>query len=163
IGNLSAQSTLGNSRNDPHVSIMGFQSSPTPPWVWVAAITAQVQLHKNLGADLTQAGEISRPMQTLVLLDVKPPKLRSQWWTTSDRQTLYYDGISAFHVRPDGQVAIDRLITTYQLNAWGVGDSTFLDIETMYQTAYTLRFLKHVITQVYPRSALVPDNPGNLQ
>ncbi len=163
FGNLSAQSTLGAGRNDPHMSIMGVQSSPTPPWVWAAAIGAQVQLHKNLGADLAQAGEISRPMQTLILLGVKPPKLVSQYWAQSDRNTLYYDGISAFYVTRDGQVAIDRLITTYQTNAWGVIDSTWLDIETLYQTAYALRYFKLIITQSYPRSALVPDNPGALQ
>jgi phage tail sheath gpL-like len=162
-GNLATQSTLGNGRNDPHVSIMGYQSSPTPPWIWAAAIGAQVHLHKNLGADLTQAGEISRPMQTLLLLDVQPPKSIALQWTRADRQVLYYDGISAFFVTVDGQVAIDRLISTYQTNVWGSPDTTFLDIETLYQTAYALRFLKQVITQTYPRSALVPDNPGALQ
>jgi phage tail sheath gpL-like len=163
FGNLSAQTTLGLTRNDPHVSIMGVQASPTPPWIWAAAITAQVQLHKNLGADLTQAGEISRPMQTLELLGVLPPKLLSQYWLQSDRQSLYFDGISGFFVTRDKRVVLDRVVTTYQTNVWGSPDTTFLDIETMYQTMYTLRYLRQVITQTYPRSALVPDNPGALQ
>lgn len=163
FGNLSAQSTLGAGRNDPHVSIMGVQSSPTPPWVWAAAIGAQAQLHKNLGADLTDAGEISRPMQTLVLQDVEAPKNASLQWSQSDRQTLYFDGISGFYVMRDGSVAIDRLISTYQTNAWGSADTTWLDVETLYQTAYALRYLEHVVTQTYPRSALVPDNPNALQ
>jgi phage tail sheath gpL-like len=163
FGNLSAQTTLGLARNDPHLSIMGVQASPTPPWIWAAAIGAQVQLHKNLGADLTQAGEISRPMQTIILLGVKPPKTISQYWQMSDRQTLYFDGISGFFVTRDGQVALDRVISTYQTNVWGSPDTTWLDIETLYQTMYALRFLRQVVTQTYPRSALVPDNPGALQ
>jgi phage tail sheath gpL-like len=60
-------------------------------------------------------------------------------------------------------VVLDRVITTYQSNIWGSPDATFLDIETMYQTMYALRYFRQVITQVYPRSALVPDNPGALQ
>ena len=163
FGNLAAQSTLGLTRNDPHVSIMGVQASPTPPWIWAAAIGAQVQLHKNLGADLTDAGEISRPMQTLALLGVLPPKLVSQYWAQSDRQTLYFDGISGFFVTRDGTVVLDRVVTTYQTNVWGSPDTTFLNIETMYQTMYALRYLRQVITQTYPRSALVPDNPGAIQ
>jgi phage tail sheath gpL-like len=162
-GNLSAQSTLGNARNDPNTHIMGYNGSPTSVWVWAAAVGAQVQAHKNLGADLTQAGEISRPMHTIILKGVKPPKDISKRWTPSDLQTLYYDGVSGYHVTPDGQVAIDRLISTYQQNSWGSPDTTWLDVETRYQTAYALRYLKQVVTQTYARVALVPDNPGNLQ
>lgn len=163
LGNLSAQSTLGNARNDPNTHIMGYQGSPTPTWIWAAAIGAQVQAHKNLGADLSQAGEISRPMHTLILKEVMPPADISKRWTTSDLQTLYYDGISGYHVTPDGQVAINRLISTYQQNAWGSPDATWLDVETRYQTAYALRYLKQIVTSVYARVALIPDNPGNLQ
>lgn len=163
LGNLSAQSTLGNARNDPNTHIMGYQGSPTPTWIWAAAIGAQVQAHKNLGADLSQAGEISRPMHTLILKEVMPPSDISKRWTTSDLQTLYYDGISGYHVTPDGQVAINRLISTYQTNAWGSPDATWLDVETRYQTAYALRYLKQIVTSVYARVALIPDNPGNLQ
>jgi phage tail sheath gpL-like len=163
LGNLSAQSTLGNACNDPNTHIMGYQGSPTPTWIWAAAIGSQVQAHKNLGADLSQAGEISRPMHTLILKEVVPPADISKRWTTSDLQTLYYDGISGYHVTPDGQVAINRLISTYQTNAWGSPDATWLDVETRYQTAYALRYLKQTVTSVYARVALIPDNPGNLQ
>ena len=59
-GDLSAQSSLGNGRNDPHTTIMGYEGSPTPTWVWAAAMGAVAQLHLNLGAPLSEAGEISR-------------------------------------------------------------------------------------------------------
>jgi phage tail sheath gpL-like len=163
FGNLSAQSTLGAGRNDPHMSVMGVQSSPTPPWVWAAAIGGQVQLHKNLGFSLKQAGEISRPMHTLALLGVKPPKNASLQWDSDDRNTLYYDGISGFFVARDGTVCIDRLISTYQTNAWGSIDTTFLDIEPLYQTAYSLRYFRQRMTAKHARDAIVPDNPGAVQ
>jgi phage tail sheath gpL-like len=163
FGNLAAQSSLGSGRNDPNVHIMGVQGSPTPVWVWAAAIGAQVQLHKNLGAPLSEAGEISRPMHTLVLEGVMPPKSIASRWSQSDRQTLYFDGISGYTVTPDGRVMIDRLISTYQTNALGSADTTWLDVETRYQTAYALRYFRQVITQTYARHGLVDDNPGNLQ
>jgi phage tail sheath gpL-like len=160
FGTQSALTTLGTARNDDNVSIMGVLSSPTPPWVWASAIGAQAQLHKNLGATLTNAVEISRPMQTLQLLGVLPPASKANYWTDQERQTLYYDGISAFTVAPGGGVAIDRLITTYQLNAWGSPDTTWLDIDTRYQVAYALRYIKQQFTATYPRSALAADNPA---
>lgn len=163
FGNLSAQTTLGAGRNDPHVSIMGVADSPCPSWQWAAAIGGQIALHKNLGADLTQAGEISRPMQTLVLQEIKGPKLKADQWDATERQTLYYAGISAFTVSPDGSVALDRVISTYRQNAYGQPDNTWLDIETLYQTVYTVRFMRQQITTKHPRDGLLPENPQNLQ
>lgn len=158
-GTLSAHATLGAARNDPHVHIVGFKSCPTPPAEVCAAIAAQVQMHKNLGAPLSQAGEISRPLQTLVLAGVRAPRLANQW-TLDERNTLYFDGIGACYVAPGGDVCLDRVISTYRLNAWGSPDTTWLDIETSVQTAYALRYLRQKITQTYPRTALVSDNPN---
>jgi len=160
---LSNLATLGTGRNDPHVSIMGVANSPSPPHRWAAALGGQVQAHKNLGFSLTEAVEISRPMQTLILKGIKPPRLKIDQWDRIERQTLYYDGISAFTVSVDGQVVLDRLITTYRLNAWSQPDTTFLDIETLYQTAYGIRFLRQQVSQKHARDALAPDNPRGLQ
>jgi phage tail sheath gpL-like len=38
-GTLGAQTTLGTSRNNQHGTIMGFNDSPTPNWIWAAALT----------------------------------------------------------------------------------------------------------------------------
>lgn len=162
-GNLSAQTTLGAGRNDPNMHIMGYQGSPSPTWAWAAALGAQAQLHKNLGAPLSEAVEISRPMHTLELAGIFAPKDISKQWSTSDRQSLYYAGISGYVVSPDGRVLIDRVVSTYRTNASGVSDTTWLDVETRYQTAYALRYLESIVTQTYARVALAADNPGNVQ
>ena len=162
-GNLAAQTTLGSGRNDPNMHIMGYQGSPSPTWVWAAALGAQAQLHKNLGAPLSEAVEISRPMHTLEMVGVYPPKDISKQWSLSDRQSLYYAGISGYVVSPDGRVLIDRIVSTYRTNASGASDTTWLDVETRYQTAYALRYLKSIVTQTYARVALAADNPGNIQ
>jgi phage tail sheath gpL-like len=162
-GNLSAQTTLGASRNDPNVFIMPFNGAPTPTWVWAASIGANVQAKKNLGAALSEAIEISRPMHGLILRGVKPPKELVRRWSTTDRQTLYFTGMSGYTVTPDGQVAIDRLISTYRLNASGVADTTWLDVETRYQTVYVLRQMRHAVATDFARVALARSNPGNIQ
>ena len=162
-GNLAAQTTLGAARNDPNMHIMGVNGSPSPVWAWAAALGAQIQLHKNLGAPLSEAVEISRPMHTLELVGIYPPKDISKQWSLSDRQSLYYNGISGYVVAPDGRVLIDRVVSTYRTNASGASDTTWLDVETRYQTAYALRYLKSIVTQTYARVALAYDNPGNIQ
>jgi len=154
VGSLSA---LGNLRNDPHSSVMATYNSPTPSWIWAAAIGAQAAQH------LQSAPELSRPLQTLILRDVRPPKLIADRLSISDQQVLYFDGISGYHTNKDGTVAINRLITTYQRDQWGSPDQTFLDVNTLAQTMYSIRFLKQKITSTYPRSALADTNPNGLQ
>lgn len=153
---LSNCVTLGNSRNDPHVSIMASQRSPTPEWEWAAAIGAQQCLH------LSTAPELSRPLQTLVLDGVLPPDDRSKWWAQSDRQALYVDGMAAYKVTVDGSVSIDRCVTTYQVTAAGAPDATFRDVETMAQLMFTTRYIRTAVANRHARQALADDNPFNV-
>lgn len=153
VGNLS---TLGNGRNDQHASIFPCYKFRSPAWRVAAAVAAKAAKH------LQDAPELSRPLHTLVLEGIKGPKLRSDWLTKTDRQTLYYDGISGYHVRRDGAVAIDRVVTTYQSNAWGDTDWTYLDIETMAQSMFGIRYIRTDVTSKHARQALADDNPGRL-
>jgi phage tail sheath gpL-like len=156
VGTLSALVALGDSRNDRHVSIMGTQAMPTPPWSLVAALGGQMAAH------LTDAPELSRPLQTLELVGVLAPVDRSKWWAQADRQALYVDGVSAYTVTVDGRVLIDRVVTTEQTNAHGAADATFRDVETLAQMMFVVRFLKAEITARFGRMALADANPGNL-
>jgi len=154
VGNLS---TLGSGLNDQHLSIFPARKFLSPPEETAAALGAIVAVHlQGPGA----SAELSRPLQTLVLDGIKGPRLISDRLTLSDRQTLYYDGISGYHVRRDGQVAIDRIVTTYQSNAWGDPDWTYLDVETMAQAMYGIRYLRTKVTSTHGRKALADTNPG---
>lgn len=156
FGNLSAQVTLGNGRNDPHASIMGSQVSPSAQWEWAAALAAVAVSH------LGDAPELSRPLQTLPLLGILPPRDRSLWWDKSDRQALYVDGIAAYSVAVDGTVLIDRVVTTYQQTNAGVSDATFRDVETMAQLTFVSRYFRTAISNRHSRQALADENPFNL-
>jgi len=153
-GNLA---TAGAARNDPNASIMGVVNSPSPPWRWAAAVGAQIARDKNLGGEVDQAYRISQPMQTIELVGIMPPKDRVNWFSITQRNNLYQDGISGFTVSPDGTVRIDRVITTYQTNAYNQPDITWLSVETRAQMVYFVRYMRQRITQVYGRMALASD------
>lgn len=155
-GTVGALQTLGAGLNSQHVSIFPSRKFLSPPWEVAGALGGIVAAH------LQDAPELSRPLQTLVLSGILGPRLVSDRLTLSDRQTLYYTGISGYHVRRDGAVAIDRIVTTYRTNAWGDPDWTYLDIETMAQSMFGIRYIRTDVTSKHGRQALARDNPGRL-
>lgn len=154
VGGLTAHGLL---RNDPHVTIMGSTNAVSPPWEWAAALGAQCVAH------LQDAPELSRPLQTLPLLGIRGPKTQADRFSITERQSLYYAGISGFTVNRDGSVAIDRVITTYQRNAYGSPDPSWLDVNTIAQLIYGIRYLKAKITGQWGRAALADSNPTGVQ
>jgi phage tail sheath gpL-like len=146
-GTLSACTTLGTGRNGQHASIIGFNDSPTPNWLWAANLAGASA--PSLRADP------ARPLQTLAL-DVLAPPLQSRFQLT-DRNTLLFDGISTFTVADDGTVQIENLITTYQKNPFGQPDDSYLEVETMFTLMAVLRALKALVTSKYGRVKLADD------
>ena len=106
--------------------------------------------------------ELSRPLHTIKLEGIKGPLLKSDYLTKNELQTFYFSGISGYHIRRDGSVCLDRVVTTYKTNVWGDPDWTYLDIETMAQSMYYVRSLRTEVTTKHGRQALAGSNPGNL-
>lgn len=152
-----ALTSLGAQLNGPYTAIVGVYNIPAPVYLWCAQITTLAGVH------LQSPPELSRPLQTLELPGLDPAPNVSDRWTALERQMFYFSGISACTERRDGTVVIDRLISTYQTNAWGSQDSTWLDVNTLAQVMYGVRYLKQLLTSTYPRSALANQNPNNLQ
>jgi phage tail sheath gpL-like len=144
-GNLSALVTAGTARNNQHETIMGVYDTPTPCYVWAAAMTG--------AAAASLRTDPALPLQTVAIPGVLPPPLQSRF-QLSDRNTLLYDGISTFMVADDGTVAIENLITTYQKNAFGNADNSYLEVETLFTLAYVLRYMRTAITSKYARVKL---------
>lgn len=162
-GNLSAQTTLGASLNDMHTTVFGVNGWPNTLWDRVASYLGEIGESKDLGAPLSEAVEIARPLQTLQLLNLSPPANRDNQWAIEDRQSLYSSGIAGTIFGADGTEQFDRVTTTYQTNAWGVADGTFLDLETLAISRYVINYLKSKVTSTYPRCVLRDSNPGGLQ
>jgi phage tail sheath gpL-like len=147
-GTLSALTTFGTTRNNQHESVMGFNDSPTPNWVWAAALagTAAVSLR----------ADPALPLQTLPIAGVLAPPLSSRF-NLGERNTLLFDGIATFDVAQDGTVSIENLITTYQLNSFGQPDDSYLEIETLFTLMFVLRDMSSLVTSKYARVKLAAD------
>jgi phage tail sheath gpL-like len=161
-GNLSSQTSLGTSRNGKHVSIVSGNAYAHGPTTYMAAIGGLWGFSKNLGADIDDAAEIARPMQTLPLTGLKGPADRTKRWGKADRQALYTSGIGALIFAPDGTPQIERLPTTYQTSPAGAPDQTFLDTEAMAITQYVIQYMRNKLVEAYPRHVLRDDNPNGL-
>jgi phage tail sheath gpL-like len=144
-GTFAAQTTLGLAQNNQHQSILGFYGSPTPSWLWAAALCAQVAVSVRADPGV--------PLQYLPLAGVLPPPNQTQF-LPNQRETLLYDGISTFTVQQGGVVQTENIITTYQLNAQGVPDDSYLEVETMYQIMLEIRTLLAMLTSKYARCKL---------
>jgi phage tail sheath gpL-like len=139
--------TFGRTRNDPHTSVLGFAESPTVSWRRAAAFCGQ-------GA-VGLRNDPARPLQTLQLIGVLPPK-RGARFNIGTSNTLLYNGI-ATEMEAGGGVAIQRAATTYRVNLWNQPDPSWLDIQTPFTLAYIIRFLRMRILQKFPRHKLADD------
>jgi phage tail sheath gpL-like len=149
-GTVSALVTLGTACNDQHASIMGYNDSPSPSWHWAAAFCAACATSLRADPGL--------PSHYVPLVGIYAPPQQSHF-QMSDRNTLSFDGISTFTVRADGTVQIEIDITTYQTNAAGVADDSYLKIETMFLLQTCLRFMRAGVTTVMARKKLADDGP----
>lgn len=138
--------TLGDARNSPHVTIMGAQGSPTPPW----------QIAAVVGAVDAAEPDPARPRQYLHLTGVAAPAVEDRY-TRAERDLHLHDGISTAIVDDGGRVLIERLITTYQTNAASVPDTSYLDVATMRTLAYLRYTVRARIALRYPRHKLADD------
>src|SRR5262245_14696669 len=148
-GTLQALVDFGKTRNDPHLTLMGYPAgSPSPAWRVAAALTAQAAV--GLRADP------ARPLQTLPLLGIRLAP-RGHRFPVGVRQTLLYSGIAVCNAQIDDTVFIERSITTYQRNAWGQADPSWLDVQTPATLQYLVRTLRNAILTKFPRHKLADD------
>lgn len=146
VANLS---TLGNSRNNEHMTILDASNdSPTPCYLWGAAMCGQVAY--------AATNDPARPFNTLQLIGVKAPAPENRR-TLTERNTLLYDGIATHYVTKAGVVQLERVVTTYQKNASDVADASYLDANTPLTLAYLRQTLRARITQKFPRHKLADD------
>lgn len=145
MGDLAA---LGATRNSPHLSIGGMRSSPTPPWSIAAAFAGAVAY--------SAASDPARPFQTLVLKGVLAPKVTDRF-SRAERDLLLRDGISTFTVDAGGNVLIERPITTYQTNPYGLEDTAYLDVNTVLTLGYLRFSARQRIGTKYGRHKLASD------
>ncbi|RMT78796.1 Bacteriophage Mu tail sheath [Pseudomonas savastanoi pv. nerii] len=145
VGTLVA---AGQLRNDQHITLQGVENGvPQPVWLQAAALAARTAVFISADA--------SRPTQSGTMPGIDPAPA-SQRFTLTERESLLRYGIATAYYE-GGYVRIQRSITTYQKNAYGQADNSYLDSETMHQSAFIIRRLQGIITSKYGRHKLAND------
>lgn len=148
-GTFGELSAFGLDRNDHVFSCMGMNGSPTPAYIISAAYGGAAS--KYIAIDP------ARPLQTIVLKGVIAPKVDDRF-ERNERNLLLYDGISTTTVNDGNEVQIERAITMYRTNSFGLPDPSYLDIMTPHTLSYWRYAVRTRITQKYPRHKLADDN-----
>ena len=147
-GDVNTLVTFGKTRNCQHETVVGVEPSlPTHTAEVLAAYVARTAVF--ISADP------ARPTQTGVLTGVMASPAGSRF-VQNERQTLLENGIATLTTTV-GSVMIERAITTYQKNAYGDADASYLDSETLHTSAYVIRQMKSIITSKYGRHKLASD------
>lgn len=133
------------------LSIAGLKGCPAPAWEVAAVITGVAAYYLHI--------DPARPLQTLPLTGVLPPAEEARF-TMEERNLLLHDGISTLTVDDGGAVLIERLITTYETNAYGIDDISYLDVNTLKTLAYLRYSVRARISMRFPRHKLASDGTG---
>lgn len=153
-GTYGASQTYGNARNSQFSSVLATGLSPTPPWVWASSLAA-IELAET---------DPARPRQNVKIPGVYAP-LESARFTISERNLLLMDGMATYTVVV-GDSYLERLVTTYQVNAQGDEDPSYHDIETMRCLAFFRYGFSSRIKRKYPQAKLGNDGeafaPGQI-
>lgn len=147
-GNFAALTALGDSRNSPHVSISAMYKHPSHVAQFAAALAAVVAFYGNI--------DPARPFQTLAVAGELPAS-ETDRFTNAERNLLLFDGISTNNVDAGGLVRLERMITTYQENALGADDVSYLDVTTMLTLSFLRYDFRNYFASKYPRHKLAND------
>ncbi len=148
-GNLAQTSSFGATVNLVNMTIISTGLSPTAPWLWSAVYTAI--------AGQALSNDPSRQLRGAILPGILAPDAGDQFGKSA-RNSLLFDGIATHTVDAAGNVVIECEISTYQTNALGVQDSTWLYIQTA-ETLSRIRLAQvEFFTQHYPNWKLADDS-----
>lgn len=147
-GDLSELVEFGDKLNYQHITVAGYEKTIQ------TGIDELVAMRTARNAVFIR-NDPARPTQT-GLLNGALPASDSNQFTLTEQQSLLSHGIATAYVS-SGNLLIQRDITTYQRNSYGIADNSYLDSETLHTLAYVLRKLRSVITSKYPRHKLAND------
>lgn len=147
-GTMGELVTFGRTRNDPHGTVRCVEpQKPTTVWRCAAGFAARQAVF--ISADP------ARPTQTGAIVGEMPAPA-GQRFGLEEQNSLLWAGIATTYFEGEYE-RISRAVTLYQTNAYGQPDDSYLDSETLHQSAYILRKLKSDITSKYGRHKLAND------
>ncbi|NTI92279.1 hypothetical protein G6L78_01405 [Agrobacterium rhizogenes] len=138
----------------PRFSAGGFAE---PDYLWVAGFAARLAPWAGGGAN----GDVSRNQTGLVVQGLSAPRDRNYWMDYATRDTMLKNGVSAWKIDRSGNVLIDKIITQHQTTN-GAPDTTFRDIQKIYQLTYALKKFRADLAAEHSNKALADSNPDGL-
>lgn len=149
-GTYAETGTFGEARNDFLFTCFGTNKSPQAPFEWASAYAAVGSYYLAI--------DPVRPLQTLVLKGILPPAKEDRWPQFPERNNLLGDGIATFMVTAGDEVAIEREVSMYRVNAYGDPDPSYMDITTPATLGYMRYSMRNMVTNRYPRHKLAGDD-----
>lgn len=152
-GTQGSLTTYGNLMNSQVFTGIGHEVSALmrPSYEIAAAVAGESAKQVQI--------DPARPYTDLPLSGFRGAHTSAQF-TSAQRQIILSDGMSTLTADRTGQLKIERLVTTYQLNSGGQPDTAYQDLSTVTNLS-NLRFtLRAYISTKYPRHKLMDD--GNV-
>lgn len=148
-GTYSALASYGSARNSPHSSFAGLKKSPTLPWVAAAQWAAAVEFSGAIDPAI--------PFRGIPLPDVMAPA-EADRFTDAERNLLLHDGISTIIFGPDGAAMVEQVVTTYQVDTFGLDDVSLLKLNTKWTVDYMRYTFRVAVVRDYPAHKLADDD-----
>jgi len=146
-GSYGEATALDPNYNQGPVCLVAISDSPSSPMQWAAWYGA--------AAASTMRTNPALPI-TAIAIPALPPTDAGAFGPAI-RESLLYDGFSTFTVDDSGTVYIERIITTYQINAEGVADDSYLDIETLLTAEVCLQDMRIQLASLFGGYILLAD------
>ncbi|MCW3835970.1 phage tail sheath subtilisin-like domain-containing protein [Sphingomonas canadensis] len=148
VGSFSTVTTFGATRNGIFTTLIPSYKMPTPPWCVAAAFASVYAFHVQI--------DPARPFTGLTVPGVMAPRPEHRYIRT-EREQMLSSALSAWKVTAGGEVAIERLISTYRVNTLGYADISWLDVNTTATLDYYRFSLRSRIEAKFPRAKLTDD------
>ncbi|MBB3608668.1 phage tail sheath subtilisin-like domain-containing protein [Rhizobium sp. BK602] len=138
----------------PRFSAGGFAE---PDYLWVAGFVARIAPWAGGGSN----GDVSRNQSGLVVQNLSAPRDRNYWMDYATRDALLKNSVSTWKIDRSGNVLIDKIITQQQTTN-GAPDTTFRDVQKIYQLTYALKKFRADLAAEHSNKAIADSNPSNL-
>ncbi|MDD9910185.1 MAG: phage tail protein [Ahrensia sp.] len=142
---------FGELTNEPFITAMGLNRSPTPSWEAAASVMGIAAFHLT--------NDPARQLRSLVVPGLVAPDPADRF-TETEQDLLLRRGISTFDHLDDGTTVISRMVTTYKMSNLGTPDRAWMDIMVP-RTMSRIRYDWNVyVSLLYPRAKLTDDEEG---
>lgn len=147
-GSVAQLVALSDGMDSPYLAIADAHGAPTSPWHVAAALGAVVTAESAI--------DPARPLHTLTLAGTVAEDA-GVGRTLAEREALLRAGVSTLRRGTDGQLVIERLVTTAKTDGAGNASTALANVETIQTLGYLRRAVRHRLVTRFARHKLADD------